>query len=521
MVPMRDGLPLATDVFLPPGPGPFPVILLRTPYGKKHSLDLARDGLKHGYAVVLQDTRGRAASGGENLAFEADGWYKQWDGYNTLEWLAKQPWCNGKIGTVGDSAKAVTQLGMAGTGTGRLTAQSIYFGSLTLYNDFVFPGGIYKKSSVEDWNEATHHGAQTLKMWQSHPTYDAYWKARDLSRRWDKVNAAAVYVGGWYDPYIQGMINTFVNVQKFGGPKARGHQKLIIGPFTHSLLSDHAGELKFPNAPAPPTPVFDSWKWFDYTLKGLHNGVEKAPPVVYYVMGASADPHAPGNTWRTAKTWPPVPTVPTPYYLQPDRALSTQTPHAGKAFTYAYDPKNPVPTTGGAHLTQSFGAIEQHKILNRPDVLSFTSEPLKAPLELTGRVHARLYISSDAPDTDFFVKLCDVYPDGHSYNICEGALRARFRNGFDREDFLIPGQIVPLDIDLYSTSIVYNKGHRLQVIVTSSDSPGFDPNPNTGTPFRANDQTRIAHNTVYCDARHPTQILLPVAMPTSGKDNTP
>jgi hypothetical protein len=170
-----------------------------------------------------------------------------------------------------------------------------------------------------------------------------------------------------------------------------------------------------------------------------------------------------------------------------------------------------VPTLGGYQLTIPAGPKDQRPIEGRPDVLVFTSAPLAEPLEVTGRVRARLWVSSDAPDTDFFVRLCDVYPDGRSINICEGQLRARFREGFDREVPLRPGRVSPLDVDLWSTSIVFNRGHCLRVHVTSSSAPGSDPNPNTGDAFRARDYHRVARNVVYLDARRPSHVLLPVA----------
>jgi len=280
---------------------------------------------------------------------------------------------------------------------------------------------------------------------------------------------------------------------------------------TRSMEVPRAGELVFPNGKRPPNDVRDQWRWFEHTLKGVENGIDSEPAVTYFVMGDTSDPNAPGNTWRTAAQWPPVSATPTPFYLCPDRTVSQTRPgNNEQPLRYDYDPTNPVPTLGGPELTIPAGPRDQRSIENRSDVLVFTSQPLGEPLEVTGRVRAKLWISSDAPDTDFFVRVCDVYPDGRSFNMCEGRIRARFHESFSVEKLLKPGEVYPLDLDLWSTSVIFNKGHRLRVHVTASSAPGFDPNPNTGETFRSSGKTRVARNTVYCDAAHPSHLLLPV-----------
>jgi predicted acyl esterase len=521
MVPMRDSVKLATDVYVPDGKGPFPVILLRSPYNKDATAAFGAEGARRGYAVVMQDTRGRFASEGENLPFATDGWTKQRDGYDTLEWVAAQPWCGGKIGTFGGSALGITQLQMAGTGTSRLAAQHITVGAPSLYHDAVFPGGVFKKAMIEDWLRVTRFSPEALAIWTSHPDYDDYWRDRDVNRRYEEVDAPAVHIGGWFDLFTQGTLDAFTGYQTEGGPRARRRQKLVMGPWTHGVLQDRAGELTFPNGRTPPGGVHDVWRWFDYTLKGLDNGMASAPAVTYYVMGDTSDPAAPGNVWRTAAKWPPAETSITAFYLHEDRTLSPRKPAEGKPLAYDYDPKNPVPTVGGPQLTLPAGPMDQRKIETRPDVLTFTSESLTEPVEVTGRVRLRLWAASDAPDTDFFAKLCDVYPDGRCFNLCEGQLRARFRESFRREQMLRPGRIERFDIDLCSTSIVFNRGHRLGILVTSSNAPGFDPNPNTGEPFRSSTRTQVARNTIYLDTKHPSHVLLPVVGSVGTSTHTP
>jgi predicted acyl esterase len=510
MLPMRDGTRLATDVYLPSGPPPYPVILIRTPYDKNALKPIGEDGARRGYAVVIQDTRGRFASEGANLPFEGDGWWEnRADGVDTVRWIARQAWCNGNIGTWGGSALGINQLMLAGAGARPLACQHITVAEPNLHQA-LFPGGVFKKSLVEDWLRATRHAPDALAHWTRHPAYDAFWQARDVNRRYRFVDAPAVHIGGYYDIFAQGTLDAFVGYQTRGGQNARGRQKLLMGPWAHGVLQKRVGELEFPNADQPPCTFHDPWRWFERYLKGVPNGVDREPTVVYYVMGAVGEPNAPGNEWRTADRWPPLPTRATPLYLKSDRTLAFRKPTAGAPLTYTYDPQNPVPTVGGRELSLPAGPRDQRKIESRPDVLVFTSAPLPQPLEIVGRVKAVLYVASDAPDTDFIVRLCDVYPDGRSYNIAEGALRTRYRESRSRERFMRAGQVYRVEVDLWTTAIVFNAGHRLRVHITSSSAPGYDPNPNTGEPFRASARTRPARNTVYCDAQRASYVLLPV-----------
>jgi putative CocE/NonD family hydrolase len=494
-------------VYLPDGPGPFPVILARTPYNKASAASLGRDGTTRGFAIVVQDTRGRFASSGENLPFHLDGP----DGADTVAWLRQQPWCNKRIGTWGGSAGAITQFQLAGVGNQPIDAQFLVVGAPNLY-EVVYTSGVFRKSLVEDWIRITRFASNALPIWVSHPNYDDYWKARDASRAYPRTRAAAVHIGGWWDIFAQSTIDGFVGYQTRGAKGARGRQKLIMGPWTHGVLSDKAGALTFPNARNPPGDTEDPWRWFEHTLKDLANGADRDPAVRYYTLGDLDTPGAPGNEWRTSDVWPPDTSQPTALYLQHDRSLSRTPPDRSTVspLAFTYQPTNPVPTLGGTQLTLPAGPMDQRTVEERPDVLVFSSPVLDEPLEVTGRIRARLWIASDAPDTDFFVRLCDVYPDGRSFNLVEGMLRTRFRDGVHHERWLKPGKPTPVEIDLGSTSIVFNRGHRVRVHVTSSSAPGFDPNPNTGTPFRSGLKTRAANNLVFTDHHHPSHLILPV-----------
>ncbi len=505
MLPMRDGIKLATDIHKPDLAKALPVIFARTPYNKNGLDGIGEQSIKRGYVFVAQDCRGRFASEGENLPFNLDGS----DGFDTLEWIAKQPWCSGKIGTWGGSAGAITQFQMVTSGSDKISAQHLTVGAPNLY-DVIYIDGVFRKALIEDWLRGAQWGSNALPRWVSHPLYDDYWRTRDLARDYERANFPAIHIGGYWDIFAQAAIDAFVGYQEHGGPKARGKQRLIIGPWTHGVLQEKAGELKFPNGKNPPGDVHDAWKWFDLTLKSDSANINTGPAVTYYVIGDVADPNAPGNVWRTADQWPPVKTAPTKYFLRSDRTLTRSEPATDDTLTYSYDPSNPVPSVGGPQLTIPAGPMNQKRVEDRPDVLVFTTTALGNPTEITGRVRAKLWISADVPDTDFVARLCDVYPDGRSFNLCEGAIRARFREGLAEEKFLEPGKLYSIEIDLWSTSVIFNTGHRLRLQITSSSYPAMDPNPNTGAPFRSNSQTRKAKIKLYADAQHPSHLLLPV-----------
>jgi putative CocE/NonD family hydrolase len=236
----------------------------------------------------------------------------------------------------------------------------------------------------------------------------------------------------------------------------------------------------------------------------------KEPPVRYYVMGDVNDSTAPGNQWKTSPVWP-LPIKSSSYYLAPGGTLTESTPARKESFdSYKYDPSNPVPTIGGANLFLKKGPMDQRAVGERSDVLKFATPSLVAPVEVTGRITVELWAESDAPDTDFTAKLVDVYPDGTERLVLDSAVRARFRDGFDHEVFMKKGQVYKFKIDLWSTSLIFNKGHRIAIHISSSNNPRFDPNPNTGKPLRADSDTRVATNSIHHDRLHPSRALLPV-----------
>lgn len=509
MIAMRDGTPLATDLFLPPGDGPFPVVLSRTPYSRVKRSQEAASFVREGWAFVIQDMRGRFDSKGENLPFAGCGWGGHEDGVDTLEWLKKQPWCDGSIVTIGGSAGGITQNLLAAAAPQGLKAQYISVAASGMYEGGSYIGGAFRKADVENWMTGNRFDPQALQTAREHPDDDGYWAKFDTTKRFSLMTAPAVHVGGWFDMFLQGTIDQFTGRQHHGAAGAKGTQKLVIGPWQHAIGKMPAGQLSFPNATQVPA-RYDPLRWFTHHLKGVDNGVDHEPAVAYYVMGDTATPGAPGNEWRYADDWP-VPARETPVYLTGDRRLSLETPAAAaEPHEFTFDPANPCPTLGGANLTIDRGPMDQRKIEDRDDVLVFTGNVLDKPVEVTGRVLAKIFVSSSAVDTDLSVRLCDVYPDGRSMLIAEGMLRLRHRRSTARPVPLTPGQIEEVTVDCWSTSQIFNTGHRVRVTVTSSNFPRFDVNPGTARPWSDNGEKVKQTNRIYCDSSHPSRILVPV-----------
>jgi len=507
MVPMRDGTKLATDVYLPSeGKPPFPVIFARGPYGKG---GLKRHGQRYcrqGYALVAQDIRGRHQSEGHHaIIFHHGGWAKNRDGHDSLLWIAEQPWCNGRVATIGGSALGITQNMLAPDAPDVLCGQIPFVAFSNMYNQAAYQGGVWRKSLLEGWLTATGMVDVNLETFRAHPNYDEFWAELNPEAQAHRANAPAAFVGGWYDIFLQGTINAYVALQNNGGPKARGNCKLVIGPIAHGPFT----ELKYPPNANMQLGDFNT-RLLEYWLKGKQNGITQQKPVRYYVMGDPTDEQAPGNYWREVNVWPP-PSRNEPFYFHADgRLASGEPPSEAAMLTYRYDPRNPVPTVGGQNLRLPKGPMDQRKVESRSDVLLFTSETLAEPVEVTGRIIANLFISSDCPDTDFTVKLSDVYPDGRSMLVTDGILRARFRKSFEHHQLLEPGQVCPLAVDLWSTSLVFNRGHRIRIAVSSSNAPRFEPNPNTGGNQMSDEEARIATNNLHFSATHPSHIVLPV-----------
>jgi putative CocE/NonD family hydrolase len=591
MVTMRDGTRLATDVYLPARdgvalPGRFPVILSRTPYNKDGAaVSTVPMFVPYGYAVVLQDVRGRFRSEGRWVPLKDD----PQDGADTAKWVCSQPWSSKAIGTIGSSYPGATQHALAIGGAPCVKAMvprnaMSNFGRYGVRHHGAFelrwlnwvvtlgnaagtpdmnaaalraavtpsaaPALVDFGERVQDYARALPIRAGTTPLalapdyeaWFleaiSHGRYDAFWKDHGsdvLAHLAEYADVPEYHTTGWYDSWGTSVANmNFVELTR----TKKSLQRLIVGPWIHSSEHlDYAGEAQFTPDAALDLGAFQR-RWFDRWLKGIDNGVDREPPVRIYVMGGGDAHRTPegrifvGGRWRDEREWPLARTRYTPYYLHANGTLDTTPPTSEPPVSYEFDPRNPVPTLGGNVSSQGKlmfqGAADQRgkpgfwltpdtkPLAARNDVLVFRTAPLTEDVEVTGRIRLTLWASSDGRDTDFTVKLVDVYPpnkdfpNGVELNVADGIVRARYRDDLDREQWLTPGKPVEFTIETYPTSLVFAKGHRIRVDVSSSNFPRFDVNPNTGEPLNDNRRWRVATNTVYFDAQKPSRIVLPI-----------
>ncbi len=560
-VPMRDGTILRANVTRPKAEGKFPGVVERTPYnkegGSENSIGSPEYFAQRGYAVVLQDVRGRFASDGEFYPFRDDGAGVNRDGYDTVEWIAQQPWCDGNVGSIGGSYSGATQYRNALSRPPHLRAMFVRESSADYYQEWVYRSGAFElgfslswmhtvtstnlphlveegdlerqqkvferiREEMDDWYARLPlypcPFAEGLSDWHNTwlltPEDGSYWWQFNVEKYHDQIETPTYHLGGWFDIFLAGTLKNFVGMKRRARTeKARQSQKLIIGPWVHgpgNINNRRAGEFDFGE-----TAAVDSNElrlpWLDYWLKGVDNGIMDDAPVRLFVMGR--------NEWRDETDWPLPDTRYTNYYFHGgsstsidslnDGTLSPEPPSGSEnPASYVYDPDHPVPTVGGNTLNVIDGARDHRQVDER--CLTFTSEPMSAELEITGPVKAVLYGMSSAPDTDWVVRLEDVHPDGYSRNLCDGILRARYRDSFEHPELLDPGKVYRFEVDLWATSNVFMPGHRIRVAVTSSCFPRFDRNLNTGGAINREAVGQVAINTVFYDDFRASHIVLPL-----------
>ncbi len=587
MIRMRDGVSLAADVYRPargdePAPGRFPTLLTRTPYNKGNgNSDLAKWYAGRGYVVVMNDVRGRYGSEGVWRMMVDD----PKDGYDVVEWIARQEWSDGKVGTFGTSYPGGTQHALAEMNPEHLTTMvpvdalsncgvsgMRHGGAFELrFANWIFQIGApnakkaleneaLRTALVESGRRIREHldnlpiepGTTPLRVV---PEYEAwlvealrsgpeaeFWKIKGMSVVDNLENYRDVpilHVTGWYDSWTRQVTMNHEALKQAN----KAPQRLLIGPWTHGGQgSNRAGEVEFtPDAALDMKQIH--LRWYDRWMKDELNGVESDPPVLIYVMGVGDDRRTRGGLlnhggyWRREREWPLERATATAYYLHEGGGLSKDRPSEDESSSaYTFDPKHPVPTVGG-NISSNGGLMtnggydqrprdDTHAAENRlplserADVLMFRTEPLEADLEVTGTVEVRLFVSSDAPDTDFTAKLIDEvppnedYPLGFDLNLGDSIVRARYRESLEKVSKpLKPDDVVPVTIRLYPTSNVFKKGHRIRVDVSSSNYPRFDVNPNTGEPLGRSRRWRRAENVVHHDAGHPSSVVLPVIPP--------
>jgi putative CocE/NonD family hydrolase len=550
-VPMRDGVVLYADVYRPAGDGRYPVIVSRTPYSTERfptAYDAAVYFAQRGYVYVFQDVRGRHESDGRWEPFFDD----QKDGYDTVEWAAKQPWSNGKVGMQGGSYLGQNQWRAAQAAPPSLVTIFPMVASTSIYHDWITLNGGWRLSFNFGWGpvrqesrimqnpgphtlpglRAIHYdqvqwhlpldsmqqlvgrNARFYDDWLAHPDYDAYWKPLNAEEVFEKITVPVHTLGGWFDIFSQGTLRGYAGMSHKGGSEpARRLSNLIIGPWGHGP-SQKTGALDFgPDANIDALPV--QLRWYDYWLNGIDNGLAAEPPVKLFVMGR--------NEWVYEREYPLARTEYRPFYFasggaangsRGDGRLTWDKPASSSPpDRFRYDPDDPVPSTGGNNCCGTptpAGPQDQRPVEARRDVLVYTSDVLQEEIEVTGPVRVVLYASTDAVDTDFVAKLVDVHPDGAAYNMAEGIARARYRDGVDKPSLLTPGRVYRLEIDLVGTSVAFLRGHRIRVHVTSSHFPQFDRHPNTGERFGKTGMVRVAQQTVHHDAERPSHVVLPV-----------
>jgi uncharacterized protein len=550
---MRDGVILHADIYRPKADGQFPVLLQRTPYDKHGSADFGHRAAARGFVVIVQDVRGRYTSEGDFYTFknESD------DGYDTVEWAAALPYSNGKVGMWGGSYVGATQMLAAIAHPPHLAGICPVVTASNYHDGWTYQGGAFEQWFNESWgsglsqdtlnrfiekNSNARVGQWTLPLnnyplynfsqltvdnnltqklspyfldWLAHPSYDDYWKRWSIEDHFADINVPALHIVAWYDIFQGGSLRNYIGIKAHGGPSARAGQRMIVAIGGHAGGPRKVGDVDF----GPAAEEYDenniTLDWYDYLLKGVQNQFAKQKPVRLFVMGA--------NTWREEDDWPLARAHATKYFLHSggkantlrgDGTLSTAGPRAESSDHYVYDPSNPVPTIGGQLCCDSThmkpGARDQRAAESRDDVLVYSTPAFTQDTEVTGPVTLELYASSSGVDTDFTAKLVDVGPDGFAQNLTEGIIRARYRDSQETPTFLTPGEAYKFNIDLWSTSNVFRKGHMLRLEVSSSNFPRFDRNMNTGEDQASAQKWLPATNMVYHDAAHPSALVLPL-----------
>lgn len=563
MVPMRDNVSLATDIYRPDTNEPLPTLIRRLPYNKNSTKYISSPEIlkivQAGYIYVVQDVRGTASSEGEFIPF----FQEPEDGEDLINWVRQQPWCNGKIGMIGRSYHGATQLFAAQKQPDGLCVMITEVTPADAFEGLTYRGGALQLAGATGWatrmfnnhvlsryvkqdknkiafdvdslplvNTPLAKAWKVYKDWLNHPSYDDYWKTAAIREHYDKVTVPVLHIGGWYDIFLNGTLDNYQGITKRGGSQiGRQNQRLVIGPWTHRVKTGVFPERTYgshANRDAFITQLH--LDWFDRWLKGKDFSNEPEKPVKIFVMGI--------DSWRDEEDWPLPDTKYKKYYLRSngkantangDGNLSLQPPENEPEDTYRYDPSYPVPTFGGAlqHLEcraeteastvilpaeYSAGPRDQLIVEKRKDVLCYTTNPLEASLEVTGPIQLVLYISSSAVDTDFTGKLVDVYPDGRAEILSEGILRTRYRDSMSDPELMEPNKKYKLVINIGATSNVFRVGHRIRLEVSSSNFPLYDRNSNTGGVIAEESSTDfiVAENKVFHNQEFPSHLILPI-----------
>jgi len=546
---MRDGVTLLADVWLPDPKGKFPVLVYRTPYGKASAVKewtTFGKAVARGYAVVIQDVRGRYASSGEFDPYRNEGR----DGYDTIEWAAAQPWSNGVVGTFGLSYPGAVQWLAAVENPPHLKAM-VPAMTFSTPRNFFYSGGVFdgswldwiwfniapderkrrhlpgpetRRQAAAAWKTERERLQNFLPMaelpdlkqvapyyyqWLARPPADAGWDWAELRGKYDRVHAAVLNISGWYDEAYgpDGATTNFNGLGAARRNESSPRTGAIVGAWTHGELErSKAGEREFGKAAAVD---YDQiiLRWMDHYLKGADNGVDKERPVRIFVMGA--------NRWRDEDAWPLERAKQTSLYLSSSKgtggtlSLGADACESCEPFAeFVSDPAHPV-----TDPYEEFGARDYRSFVGRKDVLLFDSEAVSSDVEVSGPIRAEMYVSADVPDFDLWVRVLDVSPEGAAYNLMSpglDVLRASYRNGSATPELLEPGKIYRLELDRLLTANVFQKGHRIRVQVSGAFFPHFSRNLQTGKSEITSSETRTGRIRVYVNGEHASRIVLPV-----------
>lgn len=546
-VQMRDGVILSADVYRPDSAEKFPVLLERTPYNRTGESAMANELASHGYIVVLQDTRGRYASGGEFYPFRNE----SSDGYDTVEWAARLEQSNGNVGMFGGSYVGATQMLAAMVRPPHLVAIFPYVTASEYYDGWTYQSGVFMQWFGSSWASILALDSSRRKTeeslapkewvvqlpvenypilktppavsvapyfidWLKHERDDSYWQPWRISDHFRQMSVLGLHAGGWHDLFLKGSIKNYVGLHEHApSAELRSGQRLIIGPWAHAPTSSEGkiGDVVFGKSA-----VLDltaaTLKWFDYALKGIKNEYATSAPVRLFIMGE--------NLWRDEQEFPLARTKYTKYYLHSskgantlagDGELSLTPPRSERPDQFDYDPRNPVPTIGGRLCCGAAlppGPADQRPNESRRDVIVFSTAPLREDVEVTGFVSVDLYAATSAVDTDFTALLVDVEPNGYARFLTDGIVRARYRDGASGRSEVIPGKVYRYSIDLWATGNVFKAGHRIRLYISSSNFPRFNRNLNTGEPILGSSASLIAHQTIYHETQYSSALTLPV-----------
>jgi len=551
-VPNREGINLAADVYLPDGPGPWPVILWRTPYHRQEGSDFGPYYTNLGYVFVIQDCRGKFESEGVFRPLEDEAT----DGQYTIDWIANQKWCNERIGMVGESYRAMVQIPAASGGHEALRCILPSVGSNNFFTDWIRYNGCFAlahmiewtlhysncptksleshfiweelweigtRGTIDDVEERAGLHAAYLHKWVKHDNYDEYWASLNQQLMYKKVACAGMHRAGFFDHHPHGQFDSFKSIRSQGATEfARGNQYLMVGPWGHGACDATTyGEWDFGPTAGIDITAYEQ-RFFDLWLKDIDDGISEEPSVKYFLMGE--------NRWEYATDWPPTDTEIQQWYL--DSAgnaqglgshgrLRRELPSGAAADSYVYDPQNPVPTHGGQVYSgiqvfsrrperKCLGPVDQHSILQRDDVLYYRSEMLAKPLTVVGDINLELWITSTAPDTDFIAKLCVVESIGRITALTIGSLRCRYRESWSDPKPLTPGEPTRIKLQMNNIAYTFPAGSRVALIITSSSFPRILPHPNTMAPTWQETDPQVATQEVLHSQGYESRLLLPV-----------